>query len=46
MQLVASVRESLTHQLKEGQSIGVQIERLEQAVQRDDQRDRARSPVQ
>ena len=29
MQLVASVRESLTHQLKEGQNIKVQIERLE-----------------
>ena len=28
MQLVASVRESLTHQLEEGQSIGVEIERL------------------
>jgi RND family efflux transporter MFP subunit len=28
MQLVASVRESLAHQLKEGQNIGVQIERL------------------
>ena len=30
MQLVASVRESLTRQLKEGQEIGVQIERLKQ----------------
>ena len=30
MQLVASVRESLTHQLKQGQDIGVQIEGLEQ----------------
>ena len=30
MQLVASVRESLTHQLQLGQSIGVQIERLEE----------------
>jgi len=28
MQLVASVRESLAHQLEEGQKIGVQIERL------------------
>jgi RND family efflux transporter MFP subunit len=28
MQLVASVRESLAHQLKEGQDIGVQVERL------------------
>ena len=31
MQLVASVRESLTQQLKEGQGIGVQIEGLEQS---------------
>lgn len=30
MQLVASVRESLTHQLKEGQNIGVQIEGLDE----------------
>jgi RND family efflux transporter MFP subunit len=30
MQLVASVRESLVHQLKEGQNIGVQVATLEQ----------------
>ena len=30
MQLVASVRESLAHQLKEGQDIGVQVERLQE----------------
>ena len=45
MQLVASVRESLTSRLQVGQQIGVRVEGLDKTVQRNDQRDRARGPI-